>query len=75
MEELKSTRIKFGVHCLNIRHKGMYVSSDTDLPDDIYNDLYDSGCHWCAMTQTSFGPDHHPVRPDLCLSDRGCCEL
>ena len=75
MEELRSTRIKFGVPCLNIRHKGMYVNFETDMPEDEYNDLYDSGCHWCALTQTAYGPDHQPARPDLCLAERGCCEL
>jgi hypothetical protein len=74
MEELHSTRIRFGVHCLHIRHKGMYVNSQTDLSDDEYNALFDSGCHWCAQTQTAFGPDSHPVRPDLCLDGRNCCQ-
>lgn len=72
--ELRSHRITFGVHCLHIRHKGMYVSQVE--PDDVelFNELYDSGCHWCALTQTAFGPDSQPVRPDICQGDRGCCE-
>jgi hypothetical protein len=73
--ELHSRRIQFGVHCLHIRHKGMYVSPvDPEMDDDQYNELFDSGCHWCAATQTSFGPDGHPVRPELCLDGRACCE-
>lgn len=75
MEHLVSTRIRFDVHCLHIRHKAMYINTPTtDLDEDIYNELYDSGCHWCAQTQTGFGPDGQGVRPDLCLDGRSCCE-
>ena len=38
------------------------------------NELYDSGCHWCGLTQTSFGPDGQPVRPDICQGERSCCQ-
>jgi hypothetical protein len=73
MEDLRSTRIVFGVHCLHIRHKGMYVSYQEPEDVDAFNELYDSGCHWCGLTQTSFGPDGQPVRPDICQGERSCC--
>ncbi len=74
-ENLRSTRIVFGVHCLKIRHKGMYVSYEPDPDPAVYNELFDSGSYWCAQTQTSFGPDGQPVRPDICQGGRTCCAL
>ena len=73
--QLQSMRIVFGVHCLKIRHKGMYINPNPDPNPDEYEELYDSGCHWCASTLTAFGPDGQPVRPDICQGDRACCEL
>jgi len=72
---LHSSRITFGVHCLHIRHKGMYVSSEPDpeMDVDTYNELFDSGAYWCAVTMTNFGPDGQPARPDICQGERGCC--
>ena len=29
---------------------------------------------WCVKTQTGFGPDRQPVRPDVCCGERGCCQ-
>lgn len=52
----------------------MYVSYEQPEDVDSFNELYDSGCHWCGLTQTSFGPDGQPVRPDICQGDRGCCQ-
>jgi hypothetical protein len=71
--ELPSTRITYGVHCLHIRHKGMFLSLDPDVDPDVNNELFDSGCYWCAVTQTSFGPDGHPCRADICQGERSCC--
>ena len=53
----------------------MYVSYEPDPDPDYYNEMFDSGSYWCANTQTAFGPDGHPVRPDICQCERGCCEL
>ena len=74
-ERLNSTRITFGVHCLKIRHKGMYVSYQQDVDPDYQNEMFNSGSYWCAQTQTSFGPDGQPVRPDVCQGERTCCAL
>ena len=71
--ELRSTRITFGVHCLHIRHKGMFVSYEPNPNVEMHNELFDSGCYWCASTQTSFGPDGQPARPDICQGSRNCC--
>ena len=73
MDHLTSPKLTPGVHCLSLRHKGMYVSYQEPEDIDAFNELYDSGCHWCGLTQTSFGPDGQPVRPDICQGDRGCC--
>jgi hypothetical protein len=53
----------------------MYVNSDRDpeMSEETYNELFDSGSYWCAMTMTSFGPDGQPTRPDICQGERGCC--
>jgi hypothetical protein len=73
MEELSSRKIDFSVHCLHIRHKDMYVLSVPNPGDDQFYDAYDSAAYWCIKTQTNFGPDGHPVRPDCCRDERGCC--
>jgi len=74
MEELHSTKITFGVHCLSIRHKQMYTTSVPNPGEDKFYDAYDAAAYWCAHTQTGFGPDGDPVRPDVCRAGRGCCE-
>ena len=73
MEALNSPKITPGVHCLKIRTKGMYVQSIVDPDESTFYDKYEASAYWCAMTQTGFGPDGEPVRPDLCCSGRGCC--
>ena len=54
------------MHCLNIRHKGMFVTSGPDPDEFSFYDKYDSTAYWCAETQRGFGPDGAPVRPDCC---------
>ena len=75
MEHLTSPKLTPGVHCLSLRHKGMYVSYEPDPDPDVYNELFNSGSYWCGQTQTSFGPDGQPVRPDICQGERICCDL
>ena len=48
-ENCARRRITFGVHCLNIRHKGMYLSLDPNVDPDMNNELFNSGCYWCAV--------------------------
>ncbi len=74
MEELHSTKVDFGVHCLKIRHKAMYVNSVPNPGEDLFFDRYDAAAYWCSETQTGFGPDGQPVRPDVCQGGRGCCQ-
>jgi len=73
MEALNSPKITVGVHCLKIRTKGMYVQSIVDPDEATFYDKYEASAYWCASTQTGFGPDGEPVRPDLCRNGRGCC--
>ena len=66
MDHLTSPKLTPGVHCLNIRHKGMFVTSGPDPDEFTFYDRYDSTAYWCAETQRGFGPDGAPVRPDCC---------
>ena len=74
MDHLTSPKVKIGVHCLNLRHKGMYVTSGPDPDEFRFYDKYDSTAYWCVETQRGFGPDGDPVRPDCCTTMRGCCK-
>jgi len=71
--ELSSTKLDFTVHCMQLRHKAMYVNTIPNPGEDKFFDAYDSASYWCSLTQTSFGPDGHPARPDVCQAGRGCC--
>jgi hypothetical protein len=73
MEALNSPKIVVGVHCLKLRTKGMYIQSIVDPAEKTFYDAYEASAYWCAMTQTGFGPDREPVRPDVCLAGRRCC--
>ena len=69
------TKISFGVHCLSIRHKAMFTGEAPNPGAEKFFDGYDAAAYWCVETQTGFGPDGHPVRPDVCQGERGCCKL
>ena len=73
MEHLTSPKIKIGVHCLNLRHKGMYVLATPYPEESQFYDAYDSTAYWCVETQQAFGPDGQPARPDCCGDGRDCC--
>ena len=75
MESLNSPKITVGVHCLKLRTKGMYVQSTVDPDEATFYDTYEASAYWCGATQTGFGPDGAPVRPDACAGGRGCCKL
>lgn len=75
MEWLNSPKIVAGVHCLKLRTKSMYVNFVVD-PDAAPTDgNSDTAAYWCGTTQTGFGPDGQPVRPDVCCGGRGCCSF
>ena len=74
MDHLTSPKLTPGVHCLNIRHKGMFVTSGPDPDEFTFYDKYDSTAYWCVETQRGFGPDGAPVRPDCCAGERDCCK-
>jgi hypothetical protein len=74
MESLTSPKITVGVHCLKLRTKGMYVNAVVDPDESTFYDKYEASAYWCVSTQTGFGPDGLPVRPDSCQGDRGCCK-
>jgi hypothetical protein len=73
MESLTSPKITVGVHCLRLRTKSMYVMAVVDPDEATFYDSYESAAYWCVETQCGFGPDGHPVRPDLCQHGRSCC--
>ena len=70
MSETYASRHVTPQHCLNLRHKGMYVT-DTFASE---RDAIEPTAFWCACTQKSFGPDGQPVRPADCTAERHCCE-
>jgi hypothetical protein len=74
MHELTSPKLQAGVHCLSLRHKGMYVTSVPNPDEAQLFDPVDSAAYWCTETASGFGPDGHPVRPDVCDGGRDCCK-
>ena len=74
MDHLTSPKLTAGVHCLNLRHKGMYVMSAPDPDQFTFFDPYDAAAYWCVETASGFGPDGKPVRPDCCSGERDCCK-
>jgi len=75
MESLTSPKITVGLHCLRLRTKSMYVNAVVDPAEATFYDRYEQAAFWCVTTQSGFGPDGEPVRPDLCQHERGCCGL
>jgi hypothetical protein len=75
MHSLTSPKIKVGVHCLRLRTKSMYVNAVVDPDEAKFYDPYEASAYWCTTTQSGFGPDGQPVRPDTCCGGRGCCNL
>ena len=73
MEHLTSPKLTPGVHCLSLRHKGMYVTAVPDPDEKHFYDSYVATWYWCAETQTGFGPDGVPVNQTSCNGQRGCC--
>ncbi len=73
MHDLTSPKLQPGVHCLNLRHKGMYVTSVPDPDEHKFYDSYDATAYWCTETMRGLGPDGQPVNPDACTGQRGCC--
>ena len=73
MELFGSTKITFGLHCQNIRHKQMYTPIVPNPGEEQFYDAYDSASYWCAETQTGIGPDGIPANPDFCQGARACC--
>ena len=75
MEALTSPKITVGHHCLSIRTKSMYIASVVDPAEATFYDSYEASAYWCVNTHSGFGPDGHPVRPDICCGGRGCCKV
>jgi hypothetical protein len=69
-----STKITFGTHCLNIRHKAMYIGEVPNPGDENFYDHYDATAYWLQRHTNRIRPDGQPVRPDVCQSARGCCK-
>ena len=75
MQALTSPKITVGVHCLKLRTKGMYINAVVDPDESKFYDTYEASWYWCGTTQTGFGPDREPVRPDVCCAGRNCCQI
>ncbi len=75
MESLNSPKITPGVHCLKLRTKQMYINAMVDPTAPTLYDPPDGSAYWCVLTQTAFGPDRQPVRPDSCCEGRDCCKM
>jgi len=75
MLSLISPKITLGVHCQKLRTKSMYINPVADPAEATFYDAYDATAYWCVSTQTGFGPDGEPVRPDLCCGGRECCKF
>ena len=73
MDHLTSPKLTPGVHCVKLRHKGMYVTAGPYPEESSFYDAYDATAYWCVETSRGFGPDGEPVRPDVCCGDRDCC--
>ena len=50
-------------------------ASVVDPAEATFYDAYETAAYWCVDTQSGFGPDGQPVRPDVCRGGRGCCGL
>ena len=70
MDHLTSPKLTPGVHCLNLRHKGMYVMSVPYADESTFYDKYDQTAYWCALTQTGFGPDREPAHDHVVGAQR-----
>ena len=75
MQSLNSPKVTPGVHCLKLRTKQMYINAVVDPTAPTEYDSNDGSAYWCVLTQTAFGPDRQPVRPDSCCDGRDCCML
>ena len=74
MDHLISPKLTPGVHCLALRHKGMYVGAVPDPEEEHIYDTYEATWYWCGETQTGFGPDGQPIGPHECKAGRRCCK-
>jgi len=60
-----STKITFGLHCLNIRHKAMYMGEVPNPGEDKFYDSYDA-TGYCAPIRKQHSA------PTVSRSDRMC---
>ena len=75
MRALTSPKVTPGTHCQKLRTKGMYINAVVDPDEASFYDPYEATFYWCAKTQTGFGPDGQPVRPESCSGGRCCCKV
>ncbi len=75
MDHLISPKLEPGVHCLSLRHKGMYVTAVPYPEEANFYDKYEGTCVLVRRRRRSgFGPDGHPVNVHECTGERGCCK-
>jgi hypothetical protein len=65
MDHLISPKLMPGVHCLSLRHKGMYVTAVPYPEEANFYDKCDGTWYWCVETQTGFGRTGHCRRPSV----------
>ena len=71
---LTSPKLTAGVHCLNLRHKGMFVTSGPDPDEFTFYDKYDVDRVLVRRDAARLRSRRQPVRPDCCTGERDCCK-
>ena len=66
MDHLTSPKLTAGVHCLNLRHKGMFVDVGPDPDEFTFYDKYDSTGVLVQRNPARIRTRRPPVRPDCC---------
>jgi hypothetical protein len=63
MDHLTVTEVQVGVHCLNLRHKGIVRPGHAVSRRVAVLRPYDSTAYWCVETQQAFDPTASPRVP------------
>ena len=74
MEHLTSPKLTPGVHCLSLRHKGMYVTAVPDPDEENFYDKYDGTWVLVRRDADRLRPGRRPGQPDVVHGERGCCK-
>lgn len=58
--------------CIHLRTKTQYCLPEEMRAGPGQIKVSTTGCYWCARTNTPFGPDDAPSRPESCQPGRSC---